>query len=122
MLETFVEFTFDAAHQIPPFSTVHGHTFRATVYLTGERDPRFGWTHNLYDVAPAVESVKNRLDHCYLNDIDGIGTASLENLTVWIWTELDKALPGVDRVMLRRGLPGAEEGCCYSGRAQRQAA
>ena len=54
MLETFVEFTFEAAHQIPPYSGMHGHSFKVVVYLNGKPDPVFGWTHNLYDVEAAV--------------------------------------------------------------------
>jgi hypothetical protein len=30
-------------------------------------------------------------------------------------SRLDKALPGLDRVQVRRGIDGAAEGCTYSG-------
>lgn len=122
MLETFIEFTFEAAHQIPPFSRLHGHSFRATVYMTGERDPQYGWTHNLFDVAKALETTKRRLDESYLNEIEGLEVPSIEHVAVWIWHELDKSIPGLDRIVLRRGADGAGEGCSYSGRALRNAA
>ncbi len=41
MQETFREFSFEAAHQTPPFSTLHGHSFRVLVTLHGEFDPVF---------------------------------------------------------------------------------
>jgi 6-pyruvoyltetrahydropterin/6-carboxytetrahydropterin synthase len=122
MLETFVEFTFEAAHQLPPHSGLHGHSFRAVVYLIGKPDPVFGWTHNLYDVESVVEATKQRLDHSYLNEIEGLEVPSLENIAVWIWQRLEKDLPGLDRVLLRRGIDGAGEGCCYSGRPLKDAA
>ncbi|MGE0225901.1 MAG: 6-pyruvoyl tetrahydropterin synthase family protein [Acetobacteraceae bacterium] len=122
MLETFVEFTFEAAHQIPPFSTLHGHSFRVMVYLIGERDPVFGWSHNLYDVEPVVEDVKRQLNERYLNDIDGLSVPTLENVAAWIWDRLDGRLSGLDRIVVRRGIDGAGEGCCYSARLRRNAA
>jgi 6-pyruvoyltetrahydropterin/6-carboxytetrahydropterin synthase len=122
MLETFVEFTFEAAHQLPPHSGLHGHSFKAVVYLTGKPDPVFGWSHNLYEIEVAVAKTKERLDHTYLNEIEGLEVPSLENIAAWIWHRLDKDLPGLDRVMLRRGMDGAGEGCSYSGRSLQDAA
>ena len=91
MLETFVEFTFEAAHQIPPYSGMHGHSFKVVVYLNGKPDPVFGWTHNLYDVEAAMTATKNQLDHSYLNEIEGLEVPSLENVAYWIWHRLDKS-------------------------------
>lgn len=116
MLETFIEFTFEAAHQIPPYSGIHGHTFRVVVYLSGERDPVFGWTHNLYDVEDVIATTKKMLDNSFLNEIEGLDVPSLENVAVWLWNRLDKQLSGVDRVSVSRGLDGSQEGCVYSGR------
>jgi 6-pyruvoyltetrahydropterin/6-carboxytetrahydropterin synthase len=117
MLETFIEFTFEAAHSIPPYSKLHGHSFAAVVYMSGARDPVFGWSHNLYDVAAAIEGTRLRVDHAYLNDINGLEVPSLENITVWLWGQLDPLIPGLERIVLRRGLHGAGEGCSYSARA-----
>ena len=116
MQETFLEFTFEAAHQTPPFSGLHGHSFYARVYLRGEPDPVFGWSHNLYDVEPLVDRVRQELDHKYLNDIDGLQVPTLENLTRWIWERLSRSIDGVDRVVVSRGPDGSAEGCVYSGR------
>ncbi len=115
MQETFLEFTFEAAHQTQPFSGLHGHSFRARVYLRGSPDPVFGWSHNLYEVEPVVASLRQELDHKYLNDIEGLAVPTLENLTRWIWRRLDQLIAGVDRVVVRRGADGSAEGCVYSG-------
>src|SRR3954454_24084073 len=99
MLETFVEFTFEAAHQIPPHSGLHGHSFKVVIYLTGEPDPVFGWSHKLYEVEATVAATKQQLDHGYLNDIAGLAVPPLENVARWIWHRLDNELPGLDRVL-----------------------
>lgn len=117
MLETFVEFTFEAAHQIPPFSGLHGHSFVATIYLRGAPDPVFGWTHNLFEVEAALTETKLRLNDVYLNEIKGLEVPTLENVAIWIWGQIERVIPGLDRVVLRRGRDGAMEGCSYSGRA-----
>jgi 6-pyruvoyltetrahydropterin/6-carboxytetrahydropterin synthase len=117
MLETFLEFSFEAAHQIPPFSGLHGHSFVATIYLRGQPDPLFGWTHNLYEVEVALAETRRRLQNVYLNEIEGLAVPSLENLAVWIWGQIEKAIPGLHRVAVRRGMSGAAEGCTYFGPA-----
>jgi 6-pyruvoyltetrahydropterin/6-carboxytetrahydropterin synthase len=122
MLETFVEFTFEAAHQVPPYSGIHGHTFRVVLYMRGERDPVFGWSHNLYDIEEVIADTKKDLDNRYLNEIEGLEVPSLENVVVWLWGRLDARIPGLDRVSIARGMDGSQEGVVYSGRAAAQAA
>ncbi len=118
-METFKEFTFDAAHRSPPFEGLHGHTFTVRVYLTGEPDPVYGWSHNLYEVDGIFEDVRRQVDHKYLNEVEGLAFPTLENLARWIWTQLNGRLSGVDRVALTRGLAGQMEGCVYSGHSNR---
>ena len=115
MLETMVEFTFEAAHTTPPYSHPHGHSFKAQVVLTGTPDPVYGWSHDLREVEPVVEAVRRELDHKYLNDITGLSTPTLENVARWLWDRLDGALPGLDRVVVRRGADGHAEGVSYRG-------
>jgi 6-pyruvoyltetrahydropterin/6-carboxytetrahydropterin synthase len=115
VIEMFREFTFEAAHKTTPDTPLHGHTFKVKVVLTGEPVPVFGWSHDLLEVEPVISAVRGKLDHTYLNDIEGLETPTLENVAQWIWTRLDKAIPGVDRVEVRRGLEGASEGVVFRG-------
>ena len=115
MIETLKDFTFEAAHQLPPFSGLHGHSFLVQVFLRGEPDPVYGWSHNLYEVEKVVEKVRLKVDHTYLNDIEGLEHPSLENVARWIWGQLSTELDGLDRVVVRRGPDGLAEGCTYSG-------
>ena len=116
MLETFCEFSFDAAHQTTPDTPLHGHTFKVRVVLTGEQDPVYGWSHDLLKVEPVIDSVRRQLDHKFLNDIEGLHLPTLENVAQWVWRQLDRDVPGVDRVEVRRGVEGHMEGVSYSGR------
>lgn len=113
MIETFREFTFEAAHQTPPYSGLHGHSFLVRIFLRGEPHPKFGWTHNMYDVEPVVDEVRRDLDQRYLNDIPGLQVPTLENVARWVWERMSPMLPGLHRVTIQRGQPGQVEGCTY---------
>ena len=116
MQQTLKEFGFEAAHQTPPHSELHGHSFRVEVALTGTPDPVFGWSHNLDEVEPVIDAVRRELDHRYLNDIEGLSVPTLENVARWIWQRLNTRLDGLERVVVRRGQPGVSEACAYSGK------
>lgn len=114
-METFKQFTFEAAHELPPFSSLHGHSFYVQLTMKGEPDPVYGWVANLYEVEHHVAELRGRLDHTYLNKIEGLSVPSLENVARWIWQNLAEKLPGLNRVQVRRGSEGDAEGCSYSG-------
>jgi 6-pyruvoyltetrahydropterin/6-carboxytetrahydropterin synthase len=116
---TYTEFTFEAAHQIPPISPLHGHTFVVDLAMTGQVDPHFGWSANLDEVERVVERLKKQIDHSYLNSIPGLEVPSLENVARWIWGRVRPELPGLIRVGVRRGAMGHGEGCIYDGRSER---
>lgn len=110
MLETFCEFTFDAAHRTTPDTPLHGHTFRVRLVLEGEPEPIVGWTHDLRQVENVVGAVRTRLDHRYLNEIEGLETPTLENVARWLWDSFDSALSGLARIEISRGERGSAEG------------
>ncbi len=113
--QTFCEFTFEAAHQTPPFSTLHGHSFLVRVVLHGPSHPVYGWSHNLDEVEPVLEHLRQELDHRYLNDIDGLEVPTLENVARWIWRRLGSKLDGIESITVSRGTEGRREGAIYRG-------
>ncbi|MDR7222970.1 6-carboxytetrahydropterin synthase [Aminobacter aminovorans] len=121
MIETYKEFTFEAAHQLQPYSGLHGHSFQVSVHLVGDPDPVFGWPANLYELEQQIEVVRMILDHKYLNEIEGLSVPSLENVARWIWDKLEPQFPQLDRVAVRRGAQGQAEGTVYNGRALQRA-
>ncbi|MBM3522539.1 MAG: 6-carboxytetrahydropterin synthase [Alphaproteobacteria bacterium] len=116
MVELFKEFTFEAAHRVPNYSDVHGHSFQVEIYVRGDADPVYGWASSLTEVDPQIDAVQHSLDHRFLNDIEGLDVPSLENIACWIYNRLDNHVPGLDRVVVRRGMAGHGEGCVYRGR------
>jgi 6-pyruvoyltetrahydropterin/6-carboxytetrahydropterin synthase len=118
MIEIFKEFAFDAAHQLGanvapghPYSRLHGHSFRVRVYLRGTPDPRTGWIMDFAALEAAIRPLRERLDHHYLNEIEGLERPTLETLAGWIWQRLKPSVPTLHRVVVRRGSGG--EGCVY---------
>ena len=111
MLEALKEFTFEAAHRIPPYSDLHGHSFVVEISVRGEPDPEFGWVASLTSLELCIKRVQQALDHKYLNDIVGLEVPSRENVAHWIWKRLGPEVPGLQRISVRRGYPGQAEGC-----------
>ncbi|MGF1619598.1 MAG: 6-pyruvoyl tetrahydropterin synthase family protein [Rhodomicrobiaceae bacterium] len=117
----YKEFTFEAAHFLPsapaghPNSRIHGHSFHARVTVEGKPDPETGLVFHFDDLTAALEEVRTALDHQFLNEVDGIGAPTLENITVWIWNRLAAKIPGLYEVHISR--PSCHEGCIYRGRA-----
>jgi 6-pyruvoyltetrahydropterin/6-carboxytetrahydropterin synthase len=116
----YKEFTFEAAHFLPsapaghPNSRIHGHSFHVRVSVDGEPDPATGLVFHFDDLSAAIADVRDALDHQFLNEIEGIGAPTLENITVWIWNCLEAKIPGLSEVHISR--PSCHEGCVYRGR------
>ena len=117
MIELTQEFIFDAAHYLgrsgPENSRLHGHSFYVEVTLRGEADPETGFLRDLGEVKTALDAVRETLDHRLLNDIEGLGMPTLENLSRYIFAQAKAALPEVVRVKLRR--PSYGQSCVFEG-------
>ncbi len=121
MYEIFKEFTFEAAHHLAlnvanghPYARLHGHSFQVEVFVKGEKDTDKHWLCDFGEMERQVVNLRRQLDHTYLNDIEGLEVPTLENISRWIWDRLRDELPGLDRVLVRRGSCG--EGCVFSDR------
>jgi 6-pyruvoyltetrahydropterin/6-carboxytetrahydropterin synthase len=115
MIELTQEFGFDAAHYLGQGALenarLHGHSFYAEVTLRGNADPKTGWLRDLGEVKAALEKIRAALDHRLLNDIEGLGNPTLENLSRYIFVKAKAELPEVVRVRLRR--PSYGQACVY---------
>ena len=58
----------------------------------------------------------DRLDHHYLNEIDGLENPTSEVLAQWIWETLAPSLPGLRQIVVRET---CTSGCAYRGPANR---
>jgi 6-pyruvoyltetrahydropterin/6-carboxytetrahydropterin synthase len=115
MIELTQEFGFDAAHYLNAGAAenrrLHGHSFYVEVTLRGEPDPRTGFLRDLGEVKAVLDGLREELDHRLLNEIEGLGTPTLENLVRYIFRHAKAALPQVARVKLRR--PSYGQSCVY---------
>ena len=115
-MDLFVEFRFEAAHRLPNVradhkcARLHGHSFQVRVTVTGPVDPVLGWVIDFADVKAAFAPLMARLDHHYLNEIDGLENPTSEVLAAWIWERLKPALPLLSAVEVRETCTA---GCVY---------
>lgn len=105
-MEIYKEFSFDSAHFLPHVPeghkcrNMHGHTYRLRVVIGGEPDPRLGWLMDFKDLKEVVCRVIDQLDHKLINDIKGLENPTAENITVWIWKQIQPLLPQLQRIEL----------------------
>ena len=115
-VEITQQFGFDAAHYLAdaPLGSnrrLHGHSFYAEVTLIGTPDESKGWVRDFAEVNAVLGDIRAKLDHHLLNDIEGLGTPTLENLARYIFREAKARLPEVSRVKLKR--PSVGQSCVY---------
>jgi 6-pyruvoyltetrahydropterin/6-carboxytetrahydropterin synthase len=115
MIELTQEFTFDAAHHLGTGAAenrrVHGHSFYVEVTLRGEPDAASGVLRDLGEVKTALAGIAEILDHRMLNEVEGLGTPTLENLARFIFQKARASLPETVRVRIRR--PSYGQSCVY---------
>jgi 6-pyruvoyltetrahydropterin/6-carboxytetrahydropterin synthase len=56
-----------------------------------------------------IDKLRPQLDHHLLDEVPGLGPATLENLCSFIWRSLEPALPGLSQVRVWRDAMG--DGC-----------
>jgi 6-pyruvoyltetrahydropterin/6-carboxytetrahydropterin synthase len=109
------QFTFDAAHSLgagaPENRRIHGHSFYVDVTLCGEADGGTGWVRDFGEVKAVLEAIREELDHRLLNDLEGLGAPTLENLARHIYRRAKQKLPEVCRVRISR--PSYGQSCLY---------
>lgn len=117
-MEIFKDFTVESAHFLPnapeghKCRRLHGHSFKLGIYVSGEVSPDSGWLIDFGDISKAFAPLYAVLDHNLLNEIDGLGNPTSENIAIWIWERLKPVLPGLSKVSVHET---CTSGCVYSG-------
>ena len=99
-------FCFEAAHLLPNVAAghrcrrLHGHSYRAELRLEGPVDTATGFVADFFAIEAAFKPLLERLDHRYLNDIEGLENPTAENIAIWIWERTKPALPQLASVVV----------------------
>ncbi len=117
-MEIYKEFQFEAAHKLPNVPAehkcgrLHGHSFLVRIHVTGEVCEPAGWVMDFSDIKKVFKPIYERLDHHYLNEINGLENPTSENIAKWIWDELQPALPLLSKIEIKETCTA---GCIYIG-------
>lgn len=109
---------FDAAHFLDdcsserPYGRIHGHSFTLEATLEGEPDPGTGWVADFAELGTAMDEIRVDLDHRLLNEVDGIGRPTLENICRYAGDRLARRFPSLKQVRVAR--PSIGEACVYN--------
>lgn len=118
MWEVSKSFWFEAAHTLrrtvdaEPSRRVHGHSYRAELTVAGVPDAS-GMIVDFGVLDEVLRDIRDGLDHRFLDEVPGLGPATMENICAWIWRRSAPALPGLSTVTVRRDSLG--ESCRYQG-------
>jgi 6-pyruvoyltetrahydropterin/6-carboxytetrahydropterin synthase len=119
MFELSKQFRFEAAHTLDrlvdaePSRRIHGHSYRAEVFIRGLPDPKSGMVTDLGLLEHALAHARDGLDHRFFNELNGLGPATMENLAVWIWRRVAPNCRNLAKVTVYRDSSG--DACSYFG-------
>jgi 6-pyruvoyltetrahydropterin/6-carboxytetrahydropterin synthase len=98
------ELRFEAAHRLPQVpaghkcARLHGHSFKLELSVEGPVNPETGWFLDYAEIDRVWAPLYERLDHNYLNEIEGLENPTSENLAHWLWQRIKPELPALRRV------------------------
>jgi 6-pyruvoyltetrahydropterin/6-carboxytetrahydropterin synthase len=119
MWELTKSFRFDASHTLErsvdtaASRRIHGHSYRAEVTVRGKTDAATGMVVDFGLLERTLAEARDELDHHMLDDVAGLGPATMENLAAWIWRKLAPTTAGLASVAVFRDSQG--ESVIYRG-------
>ncbi|MCH1509675.1 MAG: 6-carboxytetrahydropterin synthase QueD [Akkermansiaceae bacterium] len=100
------DFRFEAAHTLPSLPDdhkcrqMHGHSFKVEIHVEGEVNESIGWVYDHKCISEAMAPLLEKMDHSYLNDIEGLESPTIEIMAAWFWRKLEKDLPGLCEIVI----------------------
>lgn len=98
MAELAVERTIESAHG----RKIHGHSFKINVTFTGSIKDDMVAGIDFHNAIDQVNTVLDAIYKKYLNDIEGMGRATVENIAIYIIRHL-KGVVGLNSVTVWEG-------------------
>jgi len=117
-MNVFKIFSIEAARSLPnlpndhPCKNIHGHSFKITIIVKGDVDKKSGFVIDFSDIDLSFKPIFEKIDHSYLNNINGLENPSSENLCRWIWSHLKPKLAGLTEIIIQET---ETTGCSYKG-------
>jgi 6-pyruvoyltetrahydropterin/6-carboxytetrahydropterin synthase len=102
--------TLQREHEADASRRVHGHTYLARVTVGGLPDERSGMVVDLALLRQAIERVRGELDHRLLDEVAGLGAATLEHLCRFIHARVQR--PEWRVVSVEVGREASGDSCC----------
>ncbi len=99
MAELAVERVIDCAHG----EKIHGHSFKVNVTFSGPVENDMVAGIDFHDAIKKVNNVLDVIDKKYLNDIDDMGRATVENVAIYIIKKL-AGIQGLHAITVWEGL------------------
>ena len=118
------KFFFEAAHTLSRevegegSRRVHGHTYHAELTVVGRPDPGSGLVMDLARLRELARVARERLDHRLLNEIEGLGPPTLENLCAYLWRTFESPGCAPGRVTIWR--EGMGDSCSLTRNAEQR--
>lgn len=106
------KFYFEAAHTLrrtieaEGSRRIHGHTYHAEVTVRGVAHADSGMVIDLAYLRAEIARVREQLDHHFLDEVPGLGPATLENLCAYLRAQLAPAVTGLCAVQVERPASG----------------
>lgn len=111
-MKVSVSRTINAAHQLPG-TLLHGHTYRITAVLSGDKDPISGTVLSFQRLQAALHEATSNYDHDRLERTLSEMPATAENLATCAARVMSKALGRIVNVRVDVGDDGAVETDMY---------
>jgi 6-pyruvoyltetrahydropterin/6-carboxytetrahydropterin synthase len=71
-------------HPIQANRRMHGHSLKITVTSASDNELINGMVMDFETFGAQVETIAGMLDHRYLNEVEGLGAPTLENVAQWL--------------------------------------
>ena len=117
-VELVKEYRFEAAHRLPHVpaghkcARLHGHSFKFEIHVVGGVDDKTGWLIDYGVMDELVNPLLHRLDHYYLNDIEGLENPTSEVMSRWLY---DRIKPGLPQLTAITFYETCDARCIYRG-------
>jgi len=115
----YKKFNVESARSLPnvpethPCYQLHGHSFKIIISVKGQLDKHTGFVTDFQEIENAFNPIKKKLDHSFLNKIEGLSNPTSENICIWIWDKIESSIPNICEIEIKET---DSTGCIYRGR------